>query len=440
VNEIGISRRSFCTLLGALAGSPPSRILSEPMQHVETGQNRDIPPEPEPTLERLSPWMSGQLDIHHISTGRGNCTFIIGPDSSTFMIDCGAVKYGNKGQYLISAKPDDSRRPGEWIARYVARHLAPTGRECIDTFLLTHFHDDHMGEMPGPLEPPRPSKFGDYQLTGICDVAEVIRVGRVVDRGHPTYDYPIPQNFPHMDNYRRFLNALKQRGGRVERFTPGSRSQLALTQNPTQYETFSIQNLAANGQIWTGVGSETRSIFPSLSSVKPEDYPTENKCSVGIRLSYGRFDYLSVGDMDHEVRYGRWPWGDIESEVARTAGPVDVAVAAHHGYVNACGPDWVRALRPRVFVIPAWNQGHPAMPAIQNMLSKDLYPGARDIFSTGFRPESKIAVAEIQKMQSDNGHVIIRVPPPGNSFEVIVTTNSDESDRIVRRFGPYECS
>jgi hypothetical protein len=90
-------------------------------------------------------------------------------------------------------------------------------------------------------------------------------------------------------------------------------------------------------------------------------------------------------------------------------------------------------------VIPAWNQGHPAMPAIQNMLSKDLYPGPRDIFATAFKPESKIAVAEIQRMQSDNGHVVIRVPEGGKSFEVVITTNQDESDRIVSRFGPYEC-
>ena len=38
----------------------------------------------------LRPWRPGMLDIHHISTGRGDSTLIVGPDGSTVMIDAGA--------------------------------------------------------------------------------------------------------------------------------------------------------------------------------------------------------------------------------------------------------------------------------------------------------------------------------------------------------------
>lgn len=39
----------------------------------------------------LSPWMPGTLDIHHISTGRGSCAFLLCPDGTTLMIDAGSI-------------------------------------------------------------------------------------------------------------------------------------------------------------------------------------------------------------------------------------------------------------------------------------------------------------------------------------------------------------
>ena len=39
--------------------------------------------------EQLPKWEKGYLDIHHINTGRGNCTFLIFPDGTTMMIDAG---------------------------------------------------------------------------------------------------------------------------------------------------------------------------------------------------------------------------------------------------------------------------------------------------------------------------------------------------------------
>lgn len=148
--------------------------------------------------------------------------------------------------------------------------------------------------------------------------------------------------------------SLPSRGGNAERFVPGSERQITLKRTPERYPDFDIRNLASNGDVWTGVGDETKAHFPPLETLKPEDYPTENKCSLAIRLRYGKFSYFSAGDQDHEVRNGRWPWGDIEAATARASGKVQVAVADHHGYTNACSPDWVRALQPKAFVINGW--------------------------------------------------------------------------------------
>jgi beta-lactamase superfamily II metal-dependent hydrolase len=397
----------------------------------------------EPSLS-LAPWSPGTLDIHHISTGRGSCAFLMCPDGTTLMIDAGSIlshfePYRDK--FLIDPRPNESLRPGQWIARYVQSCMAEAERKEIDYFLLTHFHEDHMGEVaPGNFSASPKSRFGNYQLGGLTDVAELIPIKTIIDRNYPSYDYPVPQNGPQVRNYKEFGRSFIERGGRIERIIPGSRRQITLTQEATKFPSFSIRNLAANGEVWTGIGEETRHYFPPLDSLDAKDYPTENKCSLAIRLSYGKFDYFSAGDMDHEVQYGHLPWGDIESVVAKASGPVEVAVADHHGWVDACGPEWVEALRAKVYVINAWDSAHPTMTSLNNMLSKELYPDPRMIFSTAMKPESVIALRRIAEITSQNGHVIFRISPGGHSFEVFIKDSGSEKGKIIARFGPFLCN
>lgn len=273
------------------------------------------------------------------------------------------------------------------------------------------------------------------------DVREQVPIKIILDRGYPDYNYPAPLTDPHQLNYRKFISSFVERGGKIERFVPGSSNQVVLRHSaPGAYPNFSIRNLAVNGKVWTGISSETTETFPPLDTLAKADYPTENKCSLALRLAYEGFRYFSAGDMDHDVGYGRMPWGDIESEVARASGPVDVAMANHHGYANACGPQWVSSLRPRVIVISAWDSAHPTIPSLENMLSQQLDQGHRDIYSTALKAENVIATKRLHEIQSGNGHVVVRVSPSQNAFETVVTTNHDESDRVLARFGPYKTS
>jgi hypothetical protein len=360
------------------------------------------------------------------------------------MIDAGSILSNvepSRDKYLIDPRPNASLRPGQWIARYVQRCLAEADRKEIDYFLLTHFHDDHMGEVAaGDFKASPMSRYGRYQLGGLTDVAELIPISAIIDRNFPSYDYPAPLVMPSQKNYQDFGRSFIQRGGRVERIIPGIASQIVLTRNPEEFPSFSIRNLAANGEVWTGVDNETRQYFPPLTTLAAKDYPTENKCSLAIRLSYGKFDYFSAGDMDHEIEYGHLPWGDIESVVARASGPVEVAVADHHGWVDACGPDWVRALRAKVYVINSWDSAHPTMTSLNNMLSTELYPGPRMVFSTAMKPESVIAIRRIAEITSQNGHVIFRVAPSGDSFEVFVKDSSVDDGKIMAHYGPFLCT
>jgi hypothetical protein len=360
------------------------------------------------------------------------------------MIDAGSMITGldpRNDKFLIDPRPNSSLRPGQWIAKYTREHLSQANRNEIDYFLLTHFHQDHMGTVwPGRYDISPRSQFGPYQLGGVTDVAETIPIRKVIDRCYPDYAYPSPIPGPQFANYRAFIESLPSRGGFVERFVPGSQRQITLKRAPERYPDFDIRNLASNGDVWTSVGEQIRAHFPPLKELKQEDYPTENKCALAIRLRYGKFSYFSAGDEDHEEKYGRWPRGDIETPVARASGKVQVAVANHHGYMDACGPDWVRALQPKAFVINAWDSAHPTIRSLANMLSQELYAGPRLVLSTATKPEADITIRRMSEMASQNGHVIFRVPPGGNSFDVFVKDSSVPEGSVIAHFGNLPCT
>lgn len=386
----------------------------------------------------LPAWKPGLLDIHHISTGRGNSTLMVLPDGTAMMVDAGALHRNTP--FVIDPKPDGSRRPGEWLGRYAKRQLEAAGLSQIDVFMNTHLHDDHLGELT-PECPDAPG--GGYKLTGVTDVANIVPIHRFVDRAWPEYNYPPPEHSPfplkapYINNYRAFLAAQQKKGSTVERFQPGANHQFRLERNAKAYPNFEVQNLIANGEVWTGQGAATKKLFPDLNGMKPEDFPSENCCSCAIRLRYGNFAYYTGGDLPSSTNYGKDPWRDVETAAAEACGPVSVAVFNHHGYYDAEGPGYVRALRPRVFVILAWDSAHPTVSTLATVYSKSLYAGERDVFATALKPELKITNKRTADFKSSNGHVVVRVAEGGESYRVFILSNADESGRITSSFGPY---
>jgi hypothetical protein len=67
---------------------------------------------------------------------------------------------------------------------------------------------------------------------------------------------------------------------------------------------------------------------------------------------------------------------------------------------NPSGPERVKALRAQIYVINSWDSAHPTMTSLDNMLSKELYPGPRMVFATAMKPESVIALRRIAEIGS----------------------------------------
>ena len=380
--------------------------------------------------EQLPPWTPGTLDIHHLNTGQGNATFFVLPDATTLLVDAGDA--GDRVPGALSL-PDDSRSAGEWIARYV-RHISDAER--IDYAVVTHFHGDHMGFVTEGES--KPSKKGDYLLSGITEVAEHVQIGKLLDRGWPDYDYPAPITHFGMENYRRFQAwQTANTGLSVERFRPGVADQIVLVHDPASYPELEIRNLAANGEIWTGRGTETEKRFPNLAGLPQQDWPSENMCSVALRVSYGKFDYYTGGDLPGWPEPGTPSWWDLETPIARAIGEVDVQQVNHHGSIDPSNPFFLATLRPRVHVIPAWAPSHPAPVVLKRLLSERIYPGPRDVFATEMREPTKLVIGpRAARLAGDHGHVVIRVHPRVESYMIYVL--GEASYRVRTTHGPYQ--
>ena len=394
----------------------------------------------------LPRWERGMLDIHHINTGTGNSAFFVLPDGTTLLLDAGAGYREEKvkSRYDAPPRPDATLRPGQWIARYVQR-MHPMGAAGeLDYVVLTHFHGDHIGGLE-PASPRAPA--GTYRLTGITDVAEGVRLHTLLDRGWPKYDYPAPSGGALMLNYRAFLKwQVEHRGLRVETFAPGRSDQLVLRGGPRDFPTFEIRNLAANGRVWTGSGTATRSRFPEGA------VPSENNCSTALRLSYGAFSYFSGGDMSGVPSTTRGAWDEMESAVAWVCGPVDVALLNHHASPGDVANDFfLSVLQPRIHVVSVYAASQPGPDVLRRLLSERTYPGPRDIFTTNWQwpgrrdhmvklfGESDTAwlFDRISQIASNQGHVVVRVDPGGAHYRVIVIDDQRAEGVVLSVHGPF---
>lgn len=255
------------------------------------------------------------------------------------LVDAGELLGGPNPEHT-PARPDDSLRASQSIVRYVRHALRHDPQPAMDYVLLTHFHQDHMGE----VAPDMPVSPHGYVLTGVTRVVEDLKVGKLLDRGWPDYSNATQPERPFMTNYVAFVkwqaekNALK-----VERFVPGRNDQVILCREPRKYPQFEFRNVGANGEIWTGKGTATDHRMPPLETIPRKKWPDENVFSISFRLSYGKFKFFNGGDIPG-IRKNSPEWYDMETPVAKVVGPVDAAILDHHGYLDSMNEFFVATL------------------------------------------------------------------------------------------------
>ncbi len=396
--------------------------------------------------DQIPSWKEGMMDIHHINTGRGDATYVIFPDGTTLLIDAGDMSETRPRTLSVRNAPlvpNHSKSAPEWIVDYIKQFTPRKDAPNLDYALITHYHDDHFGEMDATR---KISEKGGYALTGITGVGAYLPIKTLLDRGS---DYPIDlrdsrtqavlaKDDPYamiatLKNYWKFIDYHARNDGLVhETLLAGALNQIKLNKTPENFPDFSIRNIAVNGNIWSGDDTKTFSLFSA------GEFPGENPLSACIKISYGKFDYFTGGDIKGVDGLGGTDLNSIESNVAPVIGPVDVAVLNHHGNRDSQNAFYVRTIRPRVWIQQNWSSDHPGEEVLRRIGSTSLYPGERDIFSTVMlQPNKDVIGSRLDSYKSQNGHIVVRVYEQGNRYEVYVLNDSSEKRTIKNKFGPY---
>ena len=375
------------------------------------------------TPEYLPEWKEGYLDIHTIATGRGDAALIVMPDGTSMMIDAGDNAKPKDIQH-----PDDTKKPGDWQAVYIKHFLSQLpGNGNLDYAMVTHFHNDHIGTAKDAL----PGTNG-FDLSGITLVGDRIHFNKLVDRAYPDYDFPSRQNVLNadkgfMEQYIKFAEYSASHGTEVEKFRIGDKKQFVPVHDPKKFaKNFEIRNLAANGEVWTGKGLKSVKMYsgdPCLFD--------ENMNSCAIRLRYGKFSYYNGGDLSGgNLPIYKCQERDFETPVAKICGKVTVMKANHHGYFDTCNGFFMQTLAPQVIIIDARSENHPTAATMTRISDPQVWRGDRDYYITGDRPRKKLG-EELWSKFKPWGHIVIRVYPGGNSYQVFVL-DADTTDYRVK--------
>ena len=377
-------------------------------------------------------WKKGHFQVHFLYTGASECLFLIFPDGTTAMIDCGGFAACKRGKLALPILPNGERHAGEWAARYV-RRVNPNGNE-VDYMLISHFHRDHMGTVQWYSK--KLERGGrDYYLSGFSEAAEFLHFRHAIDRTGGVFDGSELYK-PDINRYDYLLDCLyghlKARDGlEVQKFKVGATDQIVPLRGGA--EAFSVRNICGNGRVALPDGPIIDTFRPGGKLVKKWG---ENPLSIGSIFTYGKFRFYTAGDFCGAVVGQDDQLNFVEHHLAKCIdGHVSVAKSNHHAYKCMTEP-LVKALQAKVYMACTWDVLHHTDDCLARLVDPANQPNA-PIIVPGCFPRSRFNEANAKaracfpKPVYDGVHSVIDVPPGGETFTLTLLDARDEDMRVV---------
>ena len=374
-------------------------------------------------------WKKGEFQIHFIYTGVAESIFLIFPDGTTMLLDCGDFDAAARGEKSVPILPSADRHAGEWIARYVTR-VNPSVTD-VDYMLLSHYHNDHAGSDRFYAEKIiRDGK--EYPLSGFSQAAQILNFHKAIDRCYPDDDTSLKwadqDTVGLMQDFYAYMQ--KRKGLQIEKFRLGATDQIVQLHNRLRYPTFQVRNICGNGCIAYPDG-RIKDLFEARK-VAGKENKNENAMSLGMVFSYGPFRFYTAGDFSAKFKDPDGTPRFIEDDIADVCGRVNVAKVNHHGH-NSMSRKLVSALSPQVWVSCVWDQLHNLPPCMQLLSDRSIYPGDRVICPTimpaARREKDRDAawMKDIAPETFEGCHIVVNVDREGKSYSVSFIPARDES-------------
>ena len=260
------------------------------------------------------------LDVYFIDVEGGQSTLFVSPSGQTLLVDTGW--------------------PGARDADRIAGIAKLAGITQIDFLVLTHYHVDHTG--------------------GVVDLAARIPIRNFVDHG-PTLDKLV--NVPQY--YAAYL-MVRDKGKHI----------LAKPGDTLPIGGIDVQIVSAAAKTileplpGAGAANPLCANFQPKDEVKDPMVGGENKNSVGMVISLGKFRVVDFGDLT---------WNK-EHDLAcpnNLVGTIDLYLVSHHGKETSSLPMLVHAMHPRVAVMNNGANKGAELPTFETLKNS---PGLEDLW------------------------------------------------------------
>jgi competence protein ComEC len=333
-------------------------------------------------LACVSAWAqkSKYLEVYFIDVEGGQATLFVSPSGESMEVDTGWA--------------------GDRDADRIAGIAKEAGLSQIDYLVLTHYHGDHAG--------------------GVVDLASRIPIRTFVDHG-PN----VEETLATPKNYAAYLPVREKRNHIVA--TPGEK--LPLKGIEVQVVSAGAETIA---KPLAGAGAPN----PLCSAFQPKDEAKEplvggeNKQSVGMVISLGKFRMVDFGDLT---------WNK-EHDLAcpnNLSGRIDLYVVSHHGQDISSLPMLVHAMRPRVAVMDNGAKKGGAIATFETLKSS---PGLQDLWQLHYGEDAADHNMPEQFIANlgRGGTSATGVPNEGMPNYIKVTARPDGSFTVMNSRNQYK--
>jgi competence protein ComEC len=240
-----------------------------------------------PGLTRAAPAQPRNLDFYWIDVEGGASTLIVSPSGESMLFDTG---------YEV----------GDRDAKRIYAAAQQAGLKQIDYVVISHWHADHVG--------------------GLAALAKMIPIGRFFDHG----DAVQPEDRARLEGYKVVA------GNKRTILKPGDNIPLKGVQVQV---VASEEKLIAN-PVNGGGPNPLCANAPQMGPAGPE-----NQRMVGLMLSYGKFKYLSLADLDWQKEM------ELSCPINKLGTVTMYLVSRHGGLDDSAAPAFLGAIKPQVVIM-----------------------------------------------------------------------------------------
>jgi competence protein ComEC len=302
----------------------------------------------------------GKLRVYFIDVEGGQSTLFVTPAGKSLLIDTGW--------------PGNNFRDAD---RIVAAAKS-AGLSRVDSVLITHYHEDHVGGVPQLVQR---IPVGTFFVHG---------PNRELDHGDTE------------EGYAAFHKVLAETKAKEIVPKPGDRLPI---------QGMDVTVISADGKVIQSplAGAGEPNPFCKQSEVRRPDQ-TENARSLGVLIRFGSLKILDLGDLT---------W-DKERDLMcpdNRLGKADVLVVSHHGWYQSSSPALVDAIHPRVAIMDNGAKKGGSIPVLDTVRKA---PGIEALWQLHYSDEGGAA-------HNTKSEYIANLDGPDAGHDIEITASRDGS-------------